>query len=206
MFHYFWVPKKYMNRTGEGVSSFSVEKFLSRSAKNFRRGTLWCFINFGYRKFLDKKGGEYQYFSSKIICLRVPKDFVGEHFSVSLISGIQKIYVSEGYVTIFDFQSKLFVSQCPKIPWANPSLMCFRKSPVAKKFKDEKWGRVLRFSVENFLSRSAKNFRWGTLLCFINFGYRKCLDKKGGLSKFFVENYLSHSAENFRRGDALVFH
>ena len=121
----------------------------------------------------------------------MPKNFVGEHFSVSLISGIQNFYVSEGYVTIFVFQSKDFVPQCPKISWANPSLLCFRKTPVAKKFKDEKWGRVLRFSVENFLSRSAKNFRWGTLLCFINFGYGKCLDKRGGYQYFCRKLFVS---------------
>ena len=36
----------------EGVSRLSVENFLSHSAENFRRGTLQCFINFGYRKIL----------------------------------------------------------------------------------------------------------------------------------------------------------
>ena len=46
-------------------------------------------------------GGEYQNFLSKIFCLTKPKNFVGEPFSVSLISGIEKFYASEGYVTIF---------------------------------------------------------------------------------------------------------
>ena len=31
----------------------------------------------------------------------VPEDIVGEPFSVSLISGTEKFYASEGYVTIF---------------------------------------------------------------------------------------------------------
>ena len=57
--------------------------------------------NTGSEKFMDKKAGEYQQFLSKIFCLTVPKNFVGEPFSVSLISGIEKIYASEGYVTIF---------------------------------------------------------------------------------------------------------
>ena len=38
---------------------------------------------------------------------------------------------------------------------------CFRKFPVAKKFMDKKGGGVSRFSVENFLSHSAENFRRG---------------------------------------------
>ena len=41
---------------------------------------------------MDKGGGEYEDFPSKIFCLAVPKIFVGEPFSVSLISGIEKIY------------------------------------------------------------------------------------------------------------------
>ncbi len=43
------------------------------------------------KKFMDKKAGEYQDFLSKIFCLTVPNIFVGEPFSVSLISGIEKI-------------------------------------------------------------------------------------------------------------------
>ena len=35
-----------------GVSRFSVENFLSHSAEIFRRGILYCCINFGYRKSL----------------------------------------------------------------------------------------------------------------------------------------------------------
>ena len=78
-----------MNKRREGVSRFSVENFLSHSAKNFRRGIFYCCINFGYRKSLDKRG-EYQDFLSRIFCLTVPKIFVGEPLSVSLISGIEK--------------------------------------------------------------------------------------------------------------------
>ena len=61
--------KFYASEKGEGVSRFSVEIFLSHSAKKFRRG---------------------------------------ESSSVSLISSIEKFYASEGYVTIFDFLSKIF--------------------------------------------------------------------------------------------------
>ena len=60
------------------------------------------------------RGGEYQGFPSKVFCLTVPKNFVGEPFSVSLISGVEKIRASEGYVTIF--RRSFFVSQCRKIP------------------------------------------------------------------------------------------
>ena len=55
----------------------------------------------GTEKVYGKEGGELSRFSSKISCLTVQKNFVGEPFSVSLISGIEKFYASEGYVTIF---------------------------------------------------------------------------------------------------------
>ena len=50
-----------------------------------------CFRKFPVaKKFMDKKGAEYQDFPSKFICVRVPKNVVGEPFSVPLISGIEK--------------------------------------------------------------------------------------------------------------------
>ena len=39
-----------------GISRFSVENFLSHGAECFRRGILYCCINSGYRKSLDKRG------------------------------------------------------------------------------------------------------------------------------------------------------
>ena len=76
-----------------------------------------CFRKFPVaKKFTDKKGGggdkkevEYQDFPSEFFCVAVPKNFIGEPFSVSFISGIEKFYASEAYVTIF-FR-KVFVSQ-----------------------------------------------------------------------------------------------
>ena len=59
------------------------------------------------KKLMDKRGGgggevsRYQDFPSKVFCMTVPKIFVGEPFSVSLFSGVEKIRASEGYVTIF---------------------------------------------------------------------------------------------------------
>ena len=113
------------------VSRFSVEKFLSHSAEKFRRGTLLCF-----RKFLapknvrDKRGGGYHDFPSKLFCLQVPKNFAGEPFSVSLISGIEKFYASEGCVTIF--RRKFFVS-VPKNFVGEPFCAVFQKISGSEK-------------------------------------------------------------------------
>ena len=94
------------------MSRFSVENFLSHTTKTFRRGTVLCCVseNFWMRKIVWIRGkGTNQEFLRKKICLTVPKNAVGEPFSPSLISGIEKIYASEGYVTIF--RRNFFVSQ-----------------------------------------------------------------------------------------------
>ena len=53
-----------------------------------------CFRKFPLaKKVMDMRGGgerEYQDFPSKILCVTVPKIFVGEAFSVSLSLGIEK--------------------------------------------------------------------------------------------------------------------
>ena len=57
------------------------------------------------------------------------------------------------------FVEFFFVSQNQKISQVNPSVLCFRKFPVAKKFVDKKGG-VSRFCVDSFLSHSAEKSRW----------------------------------------------
>ena len=90
-----------------GASRFSVQKFLSHSAENFPRGILYCCNNFGYRESLDKRGGEYQIFPSKKFCLTVPKIFVEEPFSVSLIAGTENVWIREGGVSRFSVEKFL---------------------------------------------------------------------------------------------------
>ena len=55
----------------------------------------------GSEKFIVKKAGEYQSFPSDFFCLTVLTKAVGEPCNLSLNSGIEKSYASEGYVTIF---------------------------------------------------------------------------------------------------------
>ena len=44
------MEKVWIRAGGGGVSRFSIGKFLPHSAEIFRRETLPCFTNFGYRK------------------------------------------------------------------------------------------------------------------------------------------------------------
>ena len=95
------------------VSRFSLQKFSFHSVEKFRQRTLLCFRKFLLSKNVrDKRGGGYHDFPSKTFCLTVPKIFVGETFSVSFISGIEKIYAYEGKITIF--QLKICCLTAPK--------------------------------------------------------------------------------------------
>ena len=54
----------------------------------------------GIEKFHGEEGG-IDDFLSNFLCLTVPKNFVGEPNSVLLFLGIDIIYASGGYVTVF---------------------------------------------------------------------------------------------------------
>ena len=69
----------------------------------------------GSGKVWIRGGGSINLFRRKCFCFTVPKNFVGEPFSVSLVSVIEKFYASEGYVTTFDFLSKVYCLTVPKI-------------------------------------------------------------------------------------------
>ena len=84
---------------------------------------------------MDKRGGEggreYHNFLSKFLCLTVPKNIVGEPFSVSLFSGIQKSYASEGYVTIF--RRNFLTHSAEKFRWVEPFSAVFQKISGSEK-------------------------------------------------------------------------
>ena len=87
----FPVSKKIMDRSGK--SPFSVENLLFHSTENFRRGTRLCFGNFLLSKrFLYTKGEGVPRFYVTNLLFDSTENFVGEPFSVSLISDLDKFY------------------------------------------------------------------------------------------------------------------
>ena len=104
------------------MSQFSLDFFCLTVPKKLVGEPFCAVFQKISKKFMDKGGGEFQDFLSKIFCLTVPKISVGGggvwSFSVSLVSGIEKVWI-----------------------------------------RGE--GGVSRFSIENFLSHSAENFRGG---------------------------------------------
>ena len=87
-----------------GVSRCSVESFFCLTVPEIFVGEpfILCFRKcLVAKKFMDEREGELSRFPPEIFCLTVPKNFVAEPCIVSLISGTEKIYASEVYVTIF---------------------------------------------------------------------------------------------------------
>ena len=107
-----------------------------------------------------------------------------------------------------DFPSKTFCFAVPKISLKNPSVVRFRKLPVAKKFMDRRGegGLSSKFSVENFLSQKAERNGQGKLfvLSFRKFPVaKKFLGKTGGEYQGFPSKIFCLSTEKFRRGTLL---
>ena len=118
------------------MSRFSVETFLSHSTETLRRGTLICGVSedFRERKSLWIRGrGRYQDFFSKNFVSQCRKKIAGGPIRESVIAGDEKFYASEGYVTIF--RRNFFVSQHRNFSQRNPSMLCIREFPVAKKIR-----------------------------------------------------------------------
>ena len=114
------------------------------------------------------------------------------------------------------FCRNFFVSQCRKNPQGNPfvfqktlvsksflhrrggimchgtkklrggSFLCIRIFLERRKIYGERWGKII-FSVEKFLSHSAKKFRGGTIQGFRNIRVSKNFMHKKGSSLFSVE-------------------
>ena len=59
------------------------------------------------------KGGGYKDFPPKIVCLTLTKNSLGDSFSVSLLSVIEKFYGKKGGYK--NFPSKIFCLTVPKI-------------------------------------------------------------------------------------------
>ena len=100
---------------------------------------------------MDKREGKVSRFPSKVYCLTVPKNAVGEPFSLSLISGIEKIWIrGGGGLECQDILSKISCLTVPKNFVGQP----FRVSLVSsiKNFYASE-GYVTIFC-RNFLSHS----------------------------------------------------
>ena len=154
---------------------------------------------------------------SKIFMLkRVMSRFLSNflsHKADKLRRGTRLCCVSENFVVktlrlrgggggIKVFRRKFFVSQYRNISKRNPSMLCFRKSLVAKKFMDKRAVGVSRFSVKNFLSHSSKKIVGERFSVSLISGIEKFYASEGYVT-IFRRFFLSHSTGTFRGGTLL---
>ena len=78
------------------------------------------------KRFMVMRGVEYQDFPSKKFCLTVPRNFVGRPFSVSLLSGAEKVWIRERG-EYQGFLSKIFCLRVPKFFVGEPFCSVFQK-------------------------------------------------------------------------------
>ena len=148
--------------------------------KNFVEEPFCVSENFCYRKMLGIREGGYQDFPSKTFCLTVPKIFVGEPFSVSLISGIEKFYAYEGNITIF--YRKFVVSQYRKIRWG--TFLGFTKFLVSKNVRDKRGGGYHHLPSKLFCLTVPNHLVEEPICVSESFGYRKILCPRGEYHDF----------------------
>ena len=152
-----WYRKKIWIR--RGLSHFSFEIFMSQCAENFRIGILLFLRKVLVSKsFMDEN--EVSHFSVANFWSHSAEKFRGHPFNVSENLGYRKISCIIGGITFFRLKvlcrtvpknylrETFFVSQC----------FWYQRKIVDKRMWDS------RFSVDNFLSHHAENFRRNPLV------------------------------------------
>ena len=86
----------------------------------------------------------------------MPKNFVGEPFSLSLVSGIKKKFFRG---LCHDFPSKIFCLTVTKHSVDEPFSAVFQKISCSGKVYGKEGGGCIKISFGNFLSHSAENSR-----------------------------------------------
>ncbi len=112
-----------------------------------------------------------------------------ESFSDSLVSGIEKFYASEGYVTIFDFLSKDYCFTVPK-NFAGESFSVSLLSGIEKFYASE--GYVTMFCRKFFVSQCRKSSQVNRFVLFFR-KFRvakKLMDKRAGNIKIFRRKFF----------------
>ena len=108
----------------------------------------------GIEKFYASEG-DVTIFCRIFFCLTVPKNFVGESFTVVVISGTGKVWIRRGEYQ--DFPSNFFCLTVPKI-FVGESFTVALISGTEKVWM-RGGGGISRDSVESFLSHSPEKVR-----------------------------------------------
>ena len=149
---------------------------------------------------------EWQFFPSNFSCLTVPKTFVGQPFSVSLISGIIYFYASESYITIF---CRIFLTHIAEKTRRGTLLYCVSEN---FRYRIELWtrrcGEYQNFPSKIFCLTVLRNFVGQPFQAVFQktSGGENFMDKKEGeVSRFVLKIFCLNVPKN-AVGDPLVFH
>ena len=167
------------------VPRLFFHNLLSHSTKNLCWGTIRCIRKLRVSNFFFMGRG-YHAFLSKILSVRLPKEFVREPFCVSKNFWYRKSSCIAGGAS--RICRPFFVSRDRKT--SKVSLLCFRNFLVRKKNMEKRWRVVWRFYVEKFLFHSAEKLFGGTHDCFRIFRLSISLMHKKGVSLFSVELFF----------------
>ena len=140
---------------------------------------------------MDKKGGEYHDFPLKKFCLTVPKIFVVDPLTVSLISATGKISCFKGLCRL---TVEIFLSHSAKKNSGGPFCAVSQKNSGSEKVFLKEGGVVKRYSVEKFCLTVPKKVV-GELLVSHQFRVSNDFMLHSDESRISVEVCLSHSAE-----------
>ena len=130
-------------------------------------------------------------------CLTVPKHFIGKHFDVVSEKFFYRKFSCIGGAGGITVLLELFVSQHRNEKLCKGTLLFSGNFLVSKKIMEIRGG-ISQFSVENFMSHTAGNFRKGIILFLRKFLIQKVLwmknfvgipsmfQKVWGIEKFYI--------------------
>ena len=172
--------EKVWRRGGGGVSGFSIKIFLSHSVENFRRGILYCCINFRWRKSLWTRGGkEVSRFSIEKFFSHTAENLRGESFAVGLNSGTQKVWIRG--VSIKIFRQKCFSSHSAEI-FPREYFLVAIISRTEKVWR--RGGVSIKIFRQKFLSHTAENLRREYFFVALISGTEKIWGRRGEDQEF----------------------
>ena len=155
-----------------------MEIFCLTEPKNIVEQPFCVAENFWYRKMSrrrERERGGHHDFPSKICCLTVPSNFVGET-CVSENFWYRKMLRIRERGGITTFHRNIVVSQYRKTSQRD---LCFRKILVSKNVKDKRERGASRLSIENLLSHNTEKLRRGNLCVRKVLVSQNFMDEKG---------------------------
>ncbi len=159
-----------------------------------RMGNLLCCVSeyFRFRKILDKMGGEYPDFPSKVFCLRVPKSSVGDgilHYFISF--GYRESLDERGGGEYQDFRSNTFCLRVPKSFVGGEFFIISLVSAIEKNWM-KGGGEYQDFRSNTFCLRVPKSFVGGEFFLISLFsGIEKVWIREGSIKIFRRKLFVS---------------